>query len=225
MTAGFFQDETLPKLRQIVDLNVRAVVDLTHRFLPGHARARPRRRAQHRLGRGLHAGAVSGDLRRHQGVRCSRSAGRCPTRPWAPACASRWSRRGRSTRPCTPRPAPQHSRYVAYLPVMSAEDAGARRPIAVQARQEGDRDRLVQPLQRLRLSLCTRFHAPAVHGNAVQGADAEGYWANAGAVARTRDLWAAKHRQQGANRSLSGMVEPDGIEPTTSAVRLLRSPN
>lgn len=35
MTAGFLQDETLPKLRQIVDLNARAVVDLTLRFLPG----------------------------------------------------------------------------------------------------------------------------------------------------------------------------------------------
>jgi short-subunit dehydrogenase len=35
MTAGFFQDEDPGKLRQIVDLNVQAVVDLTRRFLPG----------------------------------------------------------------------------------------------------------------------------------------------------------------------------------------------
>jgi short-subunit dehydrogenase len=35
MTAGFFQDQSLPKLTQLVDLDVRAVVDLTHRFLPG----------------------------------------------------------------------------------------------------------------------------------------------------------------------------------------------
>ncbi len=35
MTAGFFQDADPAKLRQIVDLDVRAVVDLTRRFLPG----------------------------------------------------------------------------------------------------------------------------------------------------------------------------------------------
>jgi short-subunit dehydrogenase len=35
MTAGFFQDAEPAKLRQIVDLNVHAVVDLTRRFLPG----------------------------------------------------------------------------------------------------------------------------------------------------------------------------------------------
>lgn len=35
MTAGFFQDENLSKIRQIVDLNVGAVADLTLRFLPG----------------------------------------------------------------------------------------------------------------------------------------------------------------------------------------------
>ncbi len=35
MAASFFQDEDPGKLRQVVDLNVRAVVDLTRRFLPG----------------------------------------------------------------------------------------------------------------------------------------------------------------------------------------------
>ncbi|MFO7477148.1 MAG: SDR family oxidoreductase [Methyloceanibacter sp.] len=35
MTAGFFQDADIDKLRRIADLNVRAVVDLTRRFLPG----------------------------------------------------------------------------------------------------------------------------------------------------------------------------------------------
>ena len=35
MTAGFFQDEDLPALMRLVDLDVRAVVDLTRRFLPG----------------------------------------------------------------------------------------------------------------------------------------------------------------------------------------------
>jgi uncharacterized protein len=35
MAASFFQDEDPAKLRQVVDLNVRAVVDLTRRFLPG----------------------------------------------------------------------------------------------------------------------------------------------------------------------------------------------
>jgi hypothetical protein len=35
MTAGFFQDAEIDELRRIADLNVRAVVDLTRRFLPG----------------------------------------------------------------------------------------------------------------------------------------------------------------------------------------------
>jgi short-subunit dehydrogenase len=35
MTAGFFQDADRDELRQLVDLDVRAVVDLTRRFLPG----------------------------------------------------------------------------------------------------------------------------------------------------------------------------------------------
>ena len=35
MTAGFFQDADPDELRRLVDLDVRAVVDLTRRFLPG----------------------------------------------------------------------------------------------------------------------------------------------------------------------------------------------
>jgi hypothetical protein len=35
MTAGFFQDEDPATLKRIIDLDVRAVVDLTRRFLPG----------------------------------------------------------------------------------------------------------------------------------------------------------------------------------------------
>ena len=35
MSAGFFQDQELVTLRRVVDLDVRAVVDLTLRFLPG----------------------------------------------------------------------------------------------------------------------------------------------------------------------------------------------
>jgi short-subunit dehydrogenase len=35
MTAGFFQDADPVKLRQIIDLDAKAVVDLTRRFLPG----------------------------------------------------------------------------------------------------------------------------------------------------------------------------------------------
>ncbi len=69
MTAGFFQDQDLDKLRRLIDLNVQAVVDLTRRFLPGMIARRQRRRAQRRLGRGLHAGALSGHLRRRQGLR------------------------------------------------------------------------------------------------------------------------------------------------------------
>jgi uncharacterized protein len=41
MTAGFFQDQDVATMRRLVDLDVRAVVDLTLRFLPGMvARAR-----------------------------------------------------------------------------------------------------------------------------------------------------------------------------------------
>jgi uncharacterized protein len=35
MMAGFFQDQDPDKLRKLVDLDVRAIVDLTRRFLPG----------------------------------------------------------------------------------------------------------------------------------------------------------------------------------------------
>jgi hypothetical protein len=35
MSAGFFQDQDLATMRRVVDLNARAVVDLTLRFLPG----------------------------------------------------------------------------------------------------------------------------------------------------------------------------------------------
>jgi short-subunit dehydrogenase len=35
MTAGFFQDAEIDELRRVADLNVRAVIDLTRRFLPG----------------------------------------------------------------------------------------------------------------------------------------------------------------------------------------------
>ncbi|HEY8276187.1 MAG TPA: SDR family oxidoreductase [Methyloceanibacter sp.] len=35
MGSGFFQDEELERVQRIVDLNIRAVVDLTLRFLPG----------------------------------------------------------------------------------------------------------------------------------------------------------------------------------------------
>jgi uncharacterized protein len=35
MSAGFFQDQDLATMQRVVDLNVRAVVDLTLRFLPG----------------------------------------------------------------------------------------------------------------------------------------------------------------------------------------------
>jgi uncharacterized protein len=35
MSAGFFQDQELATMRRVVDLDVRAVVDLTLRFLPG----------------------------------------------------------------------------------------------------------------------------------------------------------------------------------------------
>ena len=68
MSSGFFQDEDPATVRRIVDLNVRAMVDLTMRFLPGDAGAEPRWRAQRLLHGGLHAGALSGDLCRVQGL-------------------------------------------------------------------------------------------------------------------------------------------------------------
>ena len=52
MAAGFFQDQEPAMLRKMADLNMRAMVDLTRRFLPGM------------IGRG-----TGGVLCRHQGLR------------------------------------------------------------------------------------------------------------------------------------------------------------
>lgn len=120
MTAGFFQDETLPKLRQIVDLNVRAVVDLTHRFLPGM------------LARGqggvLNIASVEGFMPvPYQATYAATKAAMISL-----SRALSWEIMGTGVRISVVAPGPidtamhakagaQHSRYVAYLPVMSAE--------------------------------------------------------------------------------------------------------
>ncbi len=84
-----------------------AVVDLTRRFLPGMIARRQRRRAQRRLGRRLHAGALSGDLRRRQGLRAlvqprARLRDHGYRRARLGACAGHDRRRR-----CTRRPAPR----------------------------------------------------------------------------------------------------------------------
>ncbi len=121
MTAGFFQDETLPKLRQIVDLNVRAVVDLTHRFLPGM------------LARGqggvLNIASVEGFMPvPYQATYAATKAAMISL-----SRALAYETMGTGVRISVAAPGPiatdmhakagaAHSRYVQFLPMMSAED-------------------------------------------------------------------------------------------------------
>ena len=121
MSAGFFQDQDPDTLRRMVDLNVRAVVDLTRRFLPGMvARSRaacstsPRSRASCRC--------PIKPLTPRPRPSSSRLAGRSPTRPWAPMSASRRWRRGRSRPGLHAKAGAENSRYVQLFPVMTAED-------------------------------------------------------------------------------------------------------
>jgi uncharacterized protein len=121
MTAGFFQDEDLSKIRQIVDLNVRAVADLTLRFLPGM------------LARGkggvLNVASVEGFMPvPYQAIYAATKAAMISL-----SRALAYETMGSGVRICVAAPGPittdmhakagaEHSRYVQYLPMMSAEE-------------------------------------------------------------------------------------------------------
>lgn len=120
MTAGFFQDQERETLTKIVDLNVRAVIDLSHRFLPDM------------IARGaggiLNVASVEGFM----------PAPYHATYAATKACMISLSRAlayevmGTGVRICTVAPGPieteihakggsEHSRYLAYLPKMSSQ--------------------------------------------------------------------------------------------------------
>jgi uncharacterized protein len=121
MTAGFFQDENLSKIRQIVDLNVRAVADLTLRFLPGM------------LARGkggvLNIASVEGFMPvPYQATYAATKAAMISL-----SRALAYETMGSGVRICVAAPGPittdmhakagaEHSRYVQYLPMMNAEE-------------------------------------------------------------------------------------------------------
>lgn len=120
MTAGFFQDQDRDTLLKIVDLNVRAVVDLTRRLLPDMIA-----RGQ---GGVLNVSSVEGFM----------PVPYQATYAATKACMISWSRAlayevmGTGVRVCTVAPGPivtdmhakagaEYSRYVLYLPQMTPE--------------------------------------------------------------------------------------------------------
>jgi short-subunit dehydrogenase len=121
MTAGFFQDQDPATLRRLVDLNVRAVVDLTRRFLPGMlARGR---------GGVLNVASVEGFM--PVPYQATYAATKAFMISYSRALA--YETMGTGVRICVVAPGPietelhakagaEHSRYVVFLPVMSPED-------------------------------------------------------------------------------------------------------
>jgi hypothetical protein len=120
MTAGFFQDLEEEALLRLVDLNVRAVVDLTRRFLPDMlARGR---------GGVLNVSSVEGFM--PVPYQATYAATKAFMISFSRALA--WEVFGSGVRVCTVAPGPietemhakagaENSRYVLYLPQMSPE--------------------------------------------------------------------------------------------------------
>jgi len=120
MTAGFFQDQDTDALLRLTDLNVRAVVDLTHRFLPDM------------LARGkggvLNVSSVEGFM--PVPYQATYAATKAFMISFSRALA--WEVFGSGVRVCTVAPGPiatgmhakagaEYSRYVLYLPQMTPE--------------------------------------------------------------------------------------------------------
>lgn len=120
MTAGFFQEQDPDALAKIVDLNVRAVVDLTRRFLPDM------------LARGkggvLNVASVEGFM--PVPYQATYAATKAFMISWSRALA--WEVYGTGIRVCVVAPGPietamhekagaEHSRYMVYLPRMTPE--------------------------------------------------------------------------------------------------------
>lgn len=120
MTAGFFQEQDPDMLTKIVDLNVRAVVDLTRRFLPDM------------LARGqggvLNVASLEGFM--PVPYQASYAATKAFVISWSRALA--WEVYGTGIRVCVVTPGPietamhekagaEYSRYMVYLPRMTPE--------------------------------------------------------------------------------------------------------
>lgn len=120
MTAGFFQDQDPDALLKIVDLNMRAVVDLTRRFLPDML-ARDK-------GGVLNVASLEGFM--PVPYQATYAATKAFMISWSRALA--WEVFGTSVRICVVAPGPiettmhgkagaEHSRYMVYLPRMTPE--------------------------------------------------------------------------------------------------------
>ena len=74
-TRGRFDHLPLEREREQIDLNIGALVELTHLFVTDMIAARQGTVINRRLNGGVPIGAIYGDLRRHQGVRAELLAG------------------------------------------------------------------------------------------------------------------------------------------------------
>jgi len=124
MIAGFFQEQDPEKLLKIADLNVRAVVDLTRRFLPDML-ARDK-------GGVLNVASVEGFM--PVPYQATYSATKAFLISWSRALA--WEVFGTNVRVCVVTPGPiettmhekagaEYSRYMVYLPRMTPEAMAA----------------------------------------------------------------------------------------------------
>ena len=178
MTAGFFQDADPAKLRQIVDLDVQAVVDLTRRFLPGM------------LARGkggvLNVASVEGFM--PVPYQATYAAAKAFVLSFTRALAYETMGTGvRSLGACAGGDHHGDAReggcrvlpLCAALPGDGARGCRAHRLPRIQARQEDHRRRLVQPPERVRATLHARLRPRAIHGLALPGARCARQLANA----------------------------------------------
>ncbi len=121
MTAGFFQDQELATLHRVVDLDVRAVVDLTRRFLPGML--------ARRRGGVLNVASVEGFM--PVPYQATYAATNAFVLSFSRALAYETMSTGVRVSALAPGPVAtglhakggaEYSRYVQFLPVMSAEE-------------------------------------------------------------------------------------------------------
>ena len=121
MTAGFFQDQELTTLHRVVDLDVRAVVDLTRRLLPGML--------ARRRGGVLNVASVEGFM--PVPYQATYAATNAFVLSFSRALAYETMSTGVRVSALAPGPVAtglhakggaEYSRYVQFLPVMSAED-------------------------------------------------------------------------------------------------------
>ena len=121
MTAGFFQDQELTTLHRVVDLDVRAVVDLTRRLLPGML--------ARRRGGGLNVASVEGFM--PVPYQATYAATNAFVLSFSRALAYETMSTGVRVSALAPGPVAtglhakggaEYSRYVQFLPVMSAEE-------------------------------------------------------------------------------------------------------